>query len=32
MQAPQMRQVDDGHFAACHLLEGPQQQSQGNAA
>lgn len=32
VQAPQMRQVDDGHFAACHLLEGPQQQSRGNAA
>jgi len=31
-QAPHMHQVDDGHLAACHLLESSQQHRQGNAA
>ncbi|GIK82977.1 MAG: ABC transporter ATP-binding protein [Alphaproteobacteria bacterium] len=30
--APQMRRIDDGHFAACHLLDDSQEQGQGSAA
>jgi oligopeptide transport system ATP-binding protein len=32
VEAPQMRQVDDGHFAACHLLDGSENHNQGSAA
>lgn len=32
VQAPRLYQVDDGHFAACHLLDGSREESGGNAA
>jgi hypothetical protein len=32
VQVPRMHQVDDEHFAACHLLEGSRRENQGSAA